>query len=203
MPDAITVLDRLHIICGQCTKCELGRGLAHKDYQSYNPHIPGWRDGLSPLAKIMLVGPGPSLDDTIEGQVLSGCDGKILDDVLDVVGGRYCIDRNHFYITNLIKCFGKKPTPGQIAECSIYLKHEIRIIKPRLVITLGSLALRAFCPLVDPVSVLGKTTKSELYGVRVFATYHPSSVVDRDTREIFERHLGLVCEAMFRLECPF
>ncbi len=126
-----------------CSRCELSR-----ERKFIYPGVG------SPDSKVIFIGtaPGPSCDRIlslstahpfIEGArtpFYEGTDtGKILNSWFDFMG----LNRDDFYLTNLVKCPVKResppfdPTPKQIENCSLWLEREIVIIQPKLIVTLG------------------------------------------------------------------
>ena len=190
-------LDRLAIACSKCTKCELGCS-----NQEIDPHIPGWRDGMSPMPKYMIVCQNPKADDIKNGKILSGILGAQLDAALDVAGGQFCINREWFYLTYVAKCYGPA-NASHAAACLVYLKAEVEIVKPLLVVTMGALAFRTFCPGLNPMDHLGKIVQSSVFNVKVYPTYDPSAFSDPATKDKYGKHLGLLCKLMFNRECPW
>ena len=88
----------------------------------------------------MLVGEAPGFDEDNKGAPFVGKAGKLLDKIL------LAIDLNRFekvYISNILKCRPPKnrdPLPSEIEKCIPYLKEQIKIIRPRLIVALGKVA---------------------------------------------------------------
>lgn len=90
---------------------------------------------------IMLVGEAPGRNEDIEGRPFVGAAGKILDSMLAEIG----LERKDVYITNVVKCRppnNRKPSEYEIAKCSHYLERQFRVLKPKLVCTLGFYSTR-------------------------------------------------------------
>ncbi len=89
----------------------------------------------------MLIAQAPGKNEDRENRMFIGPSGKILDELLLIAG----VNRNNFYITNLIKCMlpkYRKPKQDEIDTCSIYLDEEIKFVKPEIISTLGYYATR-------------------------------------------------------------
>jgi len=87
-------------------------------------------------AKIMLIAHAPGEEEDKEGRMFIGPSGKVLDELLSVVG----ISRKEIYMTNLIKCMlpkYRKPKQDEIRVCSYYLNEEIKLINPEILAPLG------------------------------------------------------------------
>jgi uracil-DNA glycosylase family 4 len=208
MPDKSKMLEQLAIACSCCGMCDLGWQKVKRDYQTEEPQVPGWRDCATPLSKFVVVGQNPGWDEVLRKEPFVGKSGENFLKAITKHGGRYMIDRSSFYITNVVKCYttgNSAPQPHHIKSCSPYLQMELAIIKPTLVISLGAVAFGALCPGLKFSSSLGKITKSDVYGVKVYATHHPSPLNLQDAAKAteFDKHIRVLCELMFRQECPW
>jgi len=133
----------------KCQKCRLW-----KDVKKTVP-------GEGPLnAKVMLVGQNPGAVEDKTGKPFVGRAGKFLNKVLV----ENCFNREELFITNLVKHTSpknRKPLPDEIAACAPYLEEQIKAIKPKLVVLMGSVAWQA--PRVD--------------GIEYVETCHPSAAM--------------------------
>jgi len=131
----------------------------------------------------MLVGEQPGDSEDVAGKPFVGPAGKILDRALAEAG----INRNEVYVTNAVKHFkweprGKrrihqKPNSREIAACRPWLEAELRLVKPRLLVCLGSTAGQTlFGPSFRVTRERGKVLSSKLAS-KVVATVHPSSLL--------------------------
>jgi uracil-DNA glycosylase family protein len=134
-------------------------------------------------APIMLVGEQPGDYEDVAGKPFVGPAGKILDRALAEAG----INRDEVYVTNAVKHFkweprGKrrihqKPNSREVAACKPWMEAEMRLVKPRLVVCLGSTAGQAFFGASFRVTrERGKVLSSKL-APKVVATVHPSSLL--------------------------
>ena len=132
---------------------------------------------------IMLVGEQPGDYEDVAGKPFVGPAGKILDRALAEAG----INRDEVYVTNTVKHFkweprGKrrihqKPNSREMAACRPWLEAEMRLVKPKLVVCLGSTAGQAFFgPSFRVTRERGKVLSSKL-APKVVATVHPSSLL--------------------------
>jgi DNA polymerase len=132
----------------------------------------------------MLVGEQPGDQEDRQGHPFVGPAGRLLDAALDEAG----IDRRRVYITNAVKHFKfvviergrrlhKKPSAAEVRACNPWLREEIRLVKPRVVVALGATAAQALLGKQFRVTQnRGKPLPSEL-AEAVVATVHPSSVL--------------------------
>jgi DNA polymerase len=159
-------------------------------------------------ARIMLVGEMAGDREDREGHPFVGPAGRELDRALEAAG----IERDEVYVTNVVKHFkfeerGKRrihqtPRKGEIDACLPWLDTEIKLIRPRGIVTLGATAAKALLgPGFRLTQHRGELLESELAPV-VAATIHPSAIVrDRDEasrnaeREALASELRAVAEA--------
>lgn len=131
-------------------------------------------DGLLD-AKIMLIGEAPGRNEDMQGKPFVGAAGKLLDKMLEQ--GK--IDRNEVYITNIVKCRppnNRVPSRQEADACNPYLKKQIEIIDPRIVVLLGKTAGEYF--LERKISLGEEHGKLIEYGGRtVMITYHPAAMI--------------------------
>lgn len=134
-------------------------------------------------ARMMLVGETPGDHEDKEGHVFVGPAGHLLDKALDAAG----IDRSEVYLTNAVKHFrferqGKRrihktPSASQITACHPWLTRELEIVKPSLVVVMGSVAAKALLGSSFRVTQeRGKRVELK-DGRPAVATVHPSAVV--------------------------
>jgi uracil-DNA glycosylase len=138
-------------------------------------------------ARIMLVGEMPGDREDLQGHPFVGPAGRELDRALEAAG----IARKEVYVTNVVKHFsfeerGKRrihqtPRKGEVDACMPWLDTEIKLIRPRGIVTLGATAAKALLgPGFRLTQHRGELLESELAPV-VAATIHPSAIVrDRD-----------------------
>jgi uracil-DNA glycosylase family protein len=142
---------------------------------------------------VMFIGEQPGNSEDLEGRPFVGPAGGLLDKALDEAG----IDRTKVYVTNVVKHFKweprgkrrihKKPNAQEIMACRPWLDAEIRVVKPRAIICLGSTAAQAVISPKFRVSIdRGKFVNSPLAQF-VTATVHPSSILRAPTDEARRR----------------
>lgn len=184
------MLRQLSQTCLACSMCELGRKPAERNNELRDPHV---FSNMNPQ-RFMVVDQNPGWDEIKERVPFTGVAGKNFDDELKKNG----FNRNDFYICNAVRCFTNdvKPTSKHRTKCEPFLQMEISLIKPSLVITLGETAFSQFCPNNNYEKALKKITKSEKYGVSVFAIYHPSSpnFTDANRRRLFSEQMAVLCK---------
>ncbi|HEX7308911.1 UdgX family uracil-DNA binding protein [Lentzea sp.] len=133
-------------------------------------------------ARLMMVGECPGDREDTDGHVFVGPAGRLLDKALAAAG----VDRSKTYLTNAVKHFrfverGKRrihqtPRRGEVVACFPWLREEIRVVKPRLVVCLGAVAAKALLgPSFKLTEHRGEVLEHE--GLRIGVTVHPSAVV--------------------------
>ena len=196
--DALTMLRPLRDMCKDCKMCRLGL----KKPTIYGKIVQTQQvfSNMNPT-KFVVVGQNPGFNECEQDEPFVGEAGKIFDRECNKNG----IMRKEFYITNTAKCSttdNTKPQDDEIRACEPYLAMELRIMRPTLVIALGAVAFKALCPNNNFSDRLGAITKSEKYGVKVFAVYHPSptNMEDEFRAELFESHIKLLCKLITKLK---
>jgi len=144
---------------------------------------------------VMFVGEQPGNSEDLQGRPFVGPAGGLLDRALDEAG----IDRTKVYVTNVVKHFKweprgkkrihKKPSAAEISACRPWLEAEIGLIKPRVIICLGSTAAQAIIGPKFRVSTQRATFVDSPLAPFVTATVHPSSILRAPGDE--QRHLEL------------
>jgi DNA polymerase len=146
-----------------CKNCPL--------YAGRNHAVPG---AGSYNAKLMIVGEGPGQEEDLQGKPFVGRAGKLLTQLLSEIG----ISRGDVYITNVVKCRppnNRVPEESEIQSCIGYLKRQIEIINPKIVLILGSTALKAVVGEKSITKVRGE--EIEIEGIIYFPTFHPAAVL--------------------------
>ena len=148
-------------------------------------------------ATLMLLGEQPGDQEDLAGKPFVGPAGKLLDRALEEAG----IDRDEVYVTNTVKHFkweprGKrrihqKPNSREIAACRPWMEAELRLVKPKLLVCLGSTAAQAiFGPAFRVTKQRGVVLESD-FAPKVVATVHPSSLLRQPDEESRAREYAL------------
>jgi DNA polymerase len=129
-------------------------------------------------AEIMFIGEAPGWHEDQQGRPFVGPAGHYLDQLLASIG----LTRRQVFIANVIKCRppdNRDPLPTEIQNCQKWLDHQIGIIKPRMIVTLGRYSMARFFP--------GKSI-SKIHGTAVrrdntiyFAMYHPAAALHQQS----------------------
>ncbi len=182
----INQLEQLKEVCLDCSKCELRKGCSQVVFG----------DG-SRTARLMMVGEGPGADEDKAGIPFVGRAGQLLDRILEAAE----IDRKTIYITNIVKCRppgNRLPLQLEVDSCLPYLKKQIELINPEVLVCLGGLATKT---LIDKNAAITRTRGKwhEIDGRRVMATFHPAALLrdpskKKDVWEDFKQIMKLYKE---------
>ena len=129
----------------------------------------------NPNARLFLVGEGPGATEDAQGRPFVGQAGTLLNGILEAIE----VPRDSVYITNIIKCRppqNRKPLPDEIAACIPYLHRQLEIIRPKVILALGSTAAEALLGVRKSLGELrGKVHTYN--GIPLIVTYHPAALL--------------------------
>ena len=161
--------------------------------------MPGEGD---PETEVVFVGEGPGYNEDRLGRPFVGAAGNLLNELLSAIGWR----REQVFITNVVKCRppdNRDPQPDEIAACAPYLRRQLEVLDPALVITLGRHSLQTFMPgarigaahgtqrPVDPTTGAPNAT--------AYAMYHPAAALRQGTlRQTMLEDMAAVPELLIR-----
>ena len=144
-----------------CVRCPL--------HASRTVAVPG--DG-KPTAQVMIIGEGPGRDEDKTGHPFVGASGRFLNDVLKGTG----LDREDFFITNIVKCRppgNRTPKRNEVDTCTgNYLFEQIDLVNPKLIMLLGGVAAKKLLGLKTITEARGRVIEHE--GRRYVVGYHPA-----------------------------
>ncbi|MBE6631127.1 MAG: uracil-DNA glycosylase [Ruminococcaceae bacterium] len=164
----MTEFEKLKEQCQSCTRCELCKTRTNVVFGTGNEN-----------AKIMFIGEAPGEKEDLSGIPFVGAAGKLFDKFLFAVG----IDREDVYIANMLKCRPPKnrdPLPAEQDLCIEYLKKQIELIDPKLIVCLGRISgIRLIKDDLKITREHGVWYKKD--GRDICAVYHPSLLL-RDPR---------------------
>jgi DNA polymerase len=126
-------------------------------------------------ADILIVGEAPGFNEDRQGEPFVGAAGKLLDTLLARIG----LSRQDVYITNVLKCrppMNRDPMPNEAEACSPYLKRQLELVQPKVVLILGRHALERLMP--------GQGSISRIHGslikrgdIAYVPLYHPAAAL--------------------------
>lgn len=150
-------------------------------------------------AKIMFIGEGPGADEDRIGEPFVGKAGKLMDMAFETVG----IKRNEVYIANIVKCrppSNRNPEDDEANTCIDYLRNQVMIVKPKIIVLLGSVALKNIMGKEYGItSSRGKVIEKK--GITYIPTWHPAALLRDDTKKIdFIKDLKLTLKILNEME---
>jgi DNA polymerase len=159
-------LHELAVQIKECRKCDLG--------STRKNAVPG--EG-NPQARLIFVGEAPGADEDIQGRPFVGRAGQLLERIIRACG----MERCDVYIGNVLKCRppeNRDPRPDEIVCCLSYLRQQIDVIKPDVIVALGAHAARTLLNTNRSIGQLRGTFHdyplSDGTAIKVMATYHPA-----------------------------
>lgn len=133
-------------------------------------------------AKVMFIGEGPGADEDIQGEPFVGKAGKLMNQAFKGIG----IKREDVYIANIVKCrppMNRNPEQDEIDVCIGYLREQVMLVKPEIIVLLGSVALKAI--LGKEYSITSSRGKwVEKKGIMYMPTFHPAALLRDDSKKI-------------------
>jgi uracil-DNA glycosylase family 4 len=126
-------------------------------------------------ARVMFIGEAPGAEEDKQGLPFVGRAGKLLDRLLEEVGFR----RGEVYITNILKCRppeNRDPAPEEVDACFPFLRQQIKLIAPDVIVTLGLHATQVLLDTKKPMAkIRGEVFDAD--GVKLLPTYHPAAAL--------------------------
>ena len=162
IPSDFKTLGAIAAHISQCRNCTLCQERTHT--------VPG--EGNTEEPDIMFVGEGPGAEEDALGRPFVGKAGKLLDKMIEAMG----YHRDDIYIANVVKCrppANRKPQREEMGLCLPYLRQQIRLIRPRVIVGLGGTAMEGL--LGKPVAITRlRGIWQDCQGIKLMPTFHPS-----------------------------
>jgi uracil-DNA glycosylase family 4 len=159
-----TSLEELDSLINKCTKCPLHKSRTNFVFGVGNPN-----------ADVMVVGEGPGADEDAQGEPFVGRAGKLLNEILKAIN----FQREEVYIANVVKSRppgNRTPTSEEMEACLPYLKKQIELIKPKLILCLGLTAAQGLLKKRDSLTKL-RGQIFDYLNAKVMVTYHPAALL--------------------------
>jgi uracil-DNA glycosylase family 4 len=147
----------------------------------------------------LIVGEAPGESEDLQGEPFVGQAGLLLDNMLKSIG--LSRERN-VYITNVLKCRppgNRNPQPHEVAQCAPYLRRQVELLQPRIILAMGRFAVQALLSSNEPIGKL-RGQVHRYNGVPVVVTYHPAYLLRNLTDKA--RAWADLCLALEVLEPP-
>jgi uracil-DNA glycosylase len=179
-----------------CTKC---------------PHLVAFRHSVvfgvgSPNAELMFVGEAPGADEDMRGEPFVGRAGDLLTKIIQTMG----YQRSEVFIANVLKCRpdippgtpgNRQPTPAEMETCLPYLREQIELIQPKIMVALGGTAMRGLFGKEEPMNQM--RGRWHLFGsIPVMATFHPSYLLRNQALSVKRKVWEDMLQVLERLNHP-
>ncbi len=158
----VQTLEELRAEIGDCRRCKLCHGRTQIVFGVGDPH-----------AELVFVGEGPGRDEDLRGEPFVGRAGQLL---TEIITKGMKMRREDVYICNVVKCRppdNRNPEPDEIAACEPFLIKQLELIKPRLIVALGTFAAQTLLKTKTPISRLRGNWHS-YQGIKLMPTLHPA-----------------------------
>ena len=160
----LTSLDELNATVATCRRCSL--------YATATNPVPGVGN---PNADFMCVGEAPGANEDLQGEPFVGQAGQLLNKILEAIKLR----REDVFIANVLKHRppgNRNPLPEEVTACSPYLVRQIELVRPKVILALGTFAAQT---LLETKLTIGKLRGQvhRYYGVPLIVTYHPAALL--------------------------
>ena len=157
-PVTLAALQENLVNCDRCPLCQQRNNIV---FGGGNPH-----------AQVVLVGEAPGREEDLQGIPFIGEAGHLLEKILQAMN----LSREAVYICNVIKCRppgNRDPQPDEISACEPFLKQQLALIKPEIIITLGRFAAQTLLKTSTPIGKLRGQWR-EYEGIALMPTFHPA-----------------------------
>jgi len=160
----LDTLEEIATVVAGCTRCPL--------YATAKNPVPG---AGNPDADFMIVGEAPGQNEDEQGVPFVGQAGQLLIKIIGAIG----LTRDDVFIANVLKHRppgNRNPLPEEVTACSPYLVRQIELIRPKVILALGTFAAQT---LLDTKLTIGKLRGQvhRYYGVPLVVTYHPAALL--------------------------
>ena len=176
LKDKVLNLQKLREKINDIKNCKLKENASNLVFSDGNPN-----------SKIMIIGEGPGANEDKEGFPFVGRAGQLLDKMLHAIN----LNRKNVYITNVVNYRppeNRKPTEKEVERYLPYLKKHIEIIKPKIILLLGSTAMNAILKNADVISKMrGKWYEIEINNLKIFSivSFHPAYLLRQPDQKKF------------------
>lgn len=162
--------NELYKVCRECKRCGLSSGRKNVVFGEGNVR-----------AKIMFVGEGPGRDEDIQGRPFVGRAGQLLTRMIESID----LKRGDVYIANIVKCRppnNRVPLPEEANECLPYLRNQVAIVRPKIIVCLGA---TAGTYIIDRNLRITRDRGvwTERKGFYLIGTYHPAALLRDESKK--------------------
>ena len=156
-------------------------------------------EGATP-AQLMFIGEAPAEEEDLQGRPFVGKAGQLLDRMIEAIG----LKRADVYLANIVKCRpseNRKPEKDEVATCNAFLLRQIQLVQPKILITLGELAVQTLLQNDQGISqIRGKMQNFQ--GIPLMPTLHPEELLKNpESKKVVWQDLQTVAKDL-GLEIP-
>jgi len=189
--DIVNELKQLAKEVDACRKCVLGTTRTNA--------VPG--EG-NPNAQLVFVGEGPGADEDAQGRPFVGRSGQLLDKIIIAMG----LKRSDVYICNIVKCRppeNREPRPEEIISCLPFLKKQLGLIRPKVIVALGAPSTRTLLETNKPIGQMRGKFHDFYFDdlsppIKLMPTFHPAYLLrnysDDNRRKVWEDMKSVLAE---------
>ena len=169
--------EELRPMVAGCKRCGLRQGCTQTVFGVGNPE-----------AQWLIIGEAPGADEDRQGEPFVGRAGQLLNAMLRAIG----LQREEVFIANILKCRppnNRDPKPEEAAACEPYLKRQIQLIKPRIILAVGRVAGQNLLKTATPIGQMrGKVYTYGEERIPIVVTYHPAYLLrsPREKRKVWQ-----------------
>lgn len=170
VPAGFGSLEELARFAAFCPRCKLSSSRTHLVMGQGHPR-----------ARLMFIGEAPGADEDQQGLAFVGRAGQLLTKIIEAID----LKRGDVFIANVLKCRppeNRNPEPDEVDACLPYLREQIRLIAPRIIVTLGAFATQAILETDLSIGRL-RGRFHPLGAARVMPTYHPAYLLRDPSRK--------------------
>lgn len=168
--ESMYTLEELKKITHSCRKCRLCTGRTNVVFGQGNPN-----------ANIMFIGEGPGREEDIKGEAFVGAAGQLLTKAIEAIG----LKREEVFIANIVKCRppnNRNPKEDEIEACIPYLRWQVKLINPKIIVCLGSISAR---------NIIDKNLKItrqrgrwiDKKGYKILPIFHPAALLRDESKK--------------------
>lgn len=188
---AFETLEALSLHIGDCHRCPLGDTRTRLVFGVGDPH-----------ARLMFIGEAPGRNEDLRGEPFVGAAGALLDELLASIG----LVRSQVYIANILKCRppgNRDPLPAEVETCTPFLREQVRLIDPGLLVTLGNHATKFVLKTGEGITRLRGSVRS-VGTFTVLPIFHPAAALyDRTKRDVLFQDFATIGDLLVKLSaCP-
>lgn len=174
-PASTQTLESIRKTIAECTQCPL--------HETRTNTVPG-QGTASP--EIAFIGEGPGADEDAQGIAFIGRAGQLLTKIIEAMG----LTRDEVWIGNIVKCRppgNRVPNPEEMEACLPYLRNQLALLKPKVIICLGATAVKGLLDTKTGITKLRGNWMS-FDGIDVMPTFHPAYLLRNPPakREVWE-----------------